>query len=1082
MIFDLRQSAPHTRSVSPLSRHALLIGTILGAGVLMAPVTQAAPTTFTIDTPQTSTYSQSVTGTDNLTITSTANGSVTTTYGNGITTSAESGTTTITANGAISVDGDGINATSTTGAINIGGTGSISSTGLVGAAIQAYISDSSATADINITSSGSLTNASPAPVIYADNAGSGAINISGLGVVSSSGTRMGTIYANAENGGSINIGGANGLANAVTTATGFAIAAYTTGGNITIKTAAGGTITTNNTEYAIRAANTGTGATTIDLGANVTGGIYANGGSATTITTAAGVKVDGKITVGSLSTDIGGAAGLGGAVTGGIVASAYGNGTLRVKTASGAAVSGAGISTSANNGATTIEVGANVSANGTNAIIAATSFRGAITITTASGAALTGTPPGGANRLIGISASTSGGTIDIGGAAGLGGAITAEVGIKASAGNNTSVNITTAINIKTAAGGSITATNGDGINTFARLGATNITIGAGSTVTGTTNAINATTGNGNVTVTNNGGVKGSLALTNNSSGTGTGTFNNYGVLALNGAQANSGFALNNLSGGVLTGSSTGSFGDVNAASGSIIRPGDRTLDAGSNGVPVMGTLNATSLTLASGAIVEVRADYSGVNDKVAVSGAATLGGATLKVLASPKTDAIWTDKKTFTVLTAGSITGTFADTIQTDYAFLKFAADYSTAGMVKVTSDRNWTSFGTYASTSNQKSVSDVFDKFQTQLSNPVINRVTTLTVQQAPVALSQLSGTSLVTTRTQAVSAKTAFSGAINTEMGKFTGSAGGGSAPLSYAEDTSLKSKAFDKIAPKPEPIPDGRIWAQVLGGWGELRANSANGTPAERTNNFGLAAGADTALTPNLRGGFALALGQSTSKVSSLATTSDATWGQGALYGVLTDGDDYVKGVVTYGYLDNKTDRTVTAFGTNDKAKGKFGSNLVSMRLEAGRKFALDPVALTPFLAFEPSWLFQNAYQETGPASITLGFDKTTTRALPATLGMKADADYELGDLRVTPSATIGWVHDFADTTSISPFFTALPGSNFTTQGAKGDRNLARTELNFEATPKGTLATFYVNARADLGARTTSVRGQAGVSLRF
>lgn len=76
----------------------------------------------------------------------------------------------------------------------------------------------------------------------------------------------------------------------------------------------------------------------------------------------------------------------------------------------------------------------------------------------------------------------------------------------------------------------------------------------------------------------------------------------------------------------------------------------------------------------------------------------------------------------------------------------------------------------------------------------------------------------------------------------------------------------------------------------------------------------------------------------------------------------------------------------------------------------------------------------------------------------------------------------MHDFSNATSISPFFTALPGSNFTVQAAKGDRNLARTEVSLEATPKDTLATFYLNARADLSQRTSSVRGMAGVSLRF
>lgn len=753
-----------------------------------------------------------------------------------------------------------------------------------------------------------------------------------------------------------------------------------------------------------------------------------------------------------------------GAITGynGVEATNNGNGKITIQGIGAVNATANGISSSAQSGATLIDLTNNVTSTGSFAVTA-NSDSGAITVKTASGVAISG-------DLIGIRAlSFNGGAIDIGGAAGLGGAVSGRGG-GAIAASTTGAGT---VAVKTTSGGNLNGGLQYAIFTNAEDGATTIAIGAGSTVTG---LIRTNTTNGNVSINNAGTVKGSINAVLSSGGTGTFTFNNSGTLALVGSQANTGFTINNQSGGVLTG--TGSFGVVNAAAGSKIEAGDRTL-ALVSGVPQLGTFTASSLTLAAGAIVDVRVDYSGVSDTVAVTGAAALNGATLSIKASPKVDATWADKKTFNVLTAGSITGTFADTIQTDYAFLKFSAAYTATG-VSVTSDRNWTSFGTYASTSNQRSVSDVFDKLQSQTTNPVIQRVTTLTVTQAPVALSQLSGTGVVATRTQAFAAGGVFSGAINSEMGKFTSSAGGGSSALSYAQDSKIKSKAFDKIAPKPEPIPDGRIWAQILGGIGNMKSDATN--PSQRASNYGLAAGADTAINANLRAGFALSLGQSTTKVSSLATSTESTWGQGALYGVATDGDTYLKGALTFGYLDNKTDRTVSAFGSNEQAKGKFGANLYALRLEAGQKFGFDHVNLTPFFAFEPSLLVQNAYKETGPASITLGFDKTTSRALPTILGGKIDAAYNLGDYRMTPSASLGWVHDFANSGSISPFFTALPGSNFTAQGSRGDRNLARAEVNLEASPMGTLATIYLNARADVGSRTNAVRGVAGVSLRF
>ncbi|MDB5644107.1 MAG: hypothetical protein JWN07_3424, partial [Hyphomicrobiales bacterium] len=612
-----------------------------------------------------------------------------------------------------------------------------------------------------------------------------------------------------------------------------------------------------------------------------------------------------------------------------------------------------------------------------------------------------------------------------------------------------------------------------GIATTAYDGTTTISIGTGSTVTGTTGSISATSWNGAVTVTNAGTVKGAISATKN--GTGTFTFNNSGTLTMLGADSNTGFALNNLSGGVLTG--TGSFGAVNAASGSIIRPGDRSL-ALVNGAPVMGTLKASSLTLASGSIVELRANATSGSDKIAVTGAAALNGATLKIAATPQVNAAWASGQTFTILTAGSVTGTFAAPVL-DYAFLKSTLTYTPTDV----SLRlfNWTSFGAYSTTTNQKAVSDVFDQFQTQATNPLIARVSTLTVAQAPVAMSQLSGTGVAVTRTQSFAAAGLFNNAMSSEMGKFTGSAGGGTSVLSYADDKKI-TKAFDKVVAKPAaPILDGRVWAQVLGGVANLKADAGN--PSERSTNWGLAAGADTALTPNLRAGFALSGGQSSSKIASLATKADATWGQGALYAVATDGERYAKAALVYGRLTTETSRTVTAFSSPETAKGKFDANLFSTRLEIGQKVVTaSPVNVTPFFAFEPSWLMQDAYSETGAATIGLGYGKTTTRALPTTLGMKFDAELALDGLRVTPSATLGWVHNFADTSSISPFFTSLPGATFTVAGARGDRNLARTEINIEASPDGSAATFYANARADVGARTNAVRGTAGVMMRF
>ncbi len=335
--------------------------------------------------------------------------------------------------------------------------------------------------------------------------------------------------------------------------------------------------------------------------------------------------------------------------------------------------------------------------------------------------------------------------------------------------------------------------------------------------------------------------------------------------------------------------------------------------------------------------------------------------------------------------------------------------------------------------------------------------------------------------TYSQAFGAGRLLTDAVSTEMGRFTESANGGAA-LSYADEARIKTNAFKDVARKAEPMEDGRVWAEALGGIANMKANSGTGAPAERASNYGVAAGVDTAIDTNLRIGFALSGGQSALKVAALATRSDALWGLAAFYAVATDGATYAKTSLTIGYITTETERTVIVSTTPQKATGTFDSLLYAARVEIGQRMDMKRIGVTPFVAFEPSLVAQNGYSEKAVPSIALDFDKSTANALPGTLGLKVDGDIALRNIKMTPSATLGWVHNFAKTTSITPFFTSLPGATYTVARAEGDRDLARTEFNLEATRAGSMASVFANTRADFGLRTTSVRGTGGVMMRF
>src|SRR5690606_8404352 len=109
------------------------------------------------------------------------------------------------------------------------------------------------------------------------------------------------------------------------------------------------------------------------------------------------------------------------------------------------------------------------------------------------------------------------------------------------------------------------------------------------------------------------------------------------------------------SGGYLGGS--GSTGSMTFGSGSVISPGNS-----------IGTLNVTgNLNLASGTVYEVEVDpASTASDLIAVTGVANLNGATVRHVGYP---GVYNPASTYTILTAGSIVGSFGP-VTSDFVFL----------------------------------------------------------------------------------------------------------------------------------------------------------------------------------------------------------------------------------------------------------------------------------------------------------------------------------------------------------------------------------------------------------------------------
>jgi len=968
----------------------------------------------------------------------TANGDVTGTSGRGIyATNAGAGSyVSVTTAASTTVNGgsDGILARNYgSGALTITANGNV--TGTSGRGIDAF---NSAGSYLGVTTGTGTTVRGGTDGIFARNFGSGALTITANGDVT--GTSGRGIYA---------FNSAAGSYLSVTTGTGT--------------TVRGGL-------YGIFARNYGSGALTIAANGDVTGtsghGIFARNyaGTALSVTTAAGTTVRG--TASGISARNSG--------SGALTITSYGNVNVTGPFGRGiyARNSAAGSTLSVTTGAgTTVSAGYG--------IVAFNSGRGALTI--AANGDVTGTSGHGilaSNSAAGtdLSVTTAAGTRVSGGT----------YGILARNSGSGALTIT--------ANGDVTGTGTSGAGIDARnlgTGPLTITVGAMSTVTGTGGtAIAAAGGPATVTVagTVNGGISfdqttgfanrldlvtsavvngsvrgGSATDTLGLSGSGSGSFNvgqlasfeagektevgawtltgsnagittfsvGAGTLNVNGGLGNVGFTV---TGGTLAG--TGTVGNTSIAGGTF-RPGSGT--AGSS-MTVNGTLGFNAASTYAVNLDPTTASFANV------SGTATLGGAAVNASFAPGSYIA----KQYTILTAGSISGTFNptvvntnlpanfhDTLSYDgtHAYLNLILNFSTPAVGTLNGNQN-------------------------NVANTLVNFFNTN--GGIPIAFATLNAGALgqVSGETGAGVQQTGFAGTnrfmtsvFDTAFGDPGGGAGqGGGAPLGYAPDRKISraaQEAYAAVTPRDRGTSfDQRwnVWAAAYDGNARIGGDTATGSHATAGRVYGVVSGAGYQLSPATRVGFALGGAGSSFALDGGFGSSRADMFHAALYGRHDFGPAYVAGLVGYTWQDASTDRTVTVAGP-DALHASFHPQALSARLETGRRFGAASFTVAPYAAVQTMAFFLPSYAETatsGSNQFALSYAARTVTTTRSELGLRVFSDHAAGAGLLTLRGRLAWAHDSYSGQGANATFQTLPGATFTVSGAQGAPDAALVSL--------------------------------------
>jgi uncharacterized protein with beta-barrel porin domain len=537
--------------------------------------------------------------------------------------------------------------------------------------------------------------------------------------------------------------------------------------------------------------------------------------------------------------------------------------------------------------------------------------------------------------------------------------------------------------------------------------------------------------------------------------TGTTTYNgpvnvNSGTLSVNGNLA---------AASLLTVNPGGTLGGTGTLGATVINGG--TLAPGNS----IGTLTMSSLTMTAASTYLVQVDGT-LSDKAIIAGAAAIAG---KVGVDPL--ARLTSTTTYTIINAGTLTGTF-DTVFLTNNFARNVRLSYAGNDVLLTLDPGLLSpiLPGNASINHRNVAAGIDNALEGGAAMPAsFNGLFLLGGNNLLNALTQISGETSTGSQQTTFDAMTQFMGLLSDP---FTAGRGG-TAPgafayaaesdaLAYAPDGRKRSHterdAFAMFTKAPPRAYEARwnIWAAGFGGSRTTDGNAALGSNRTTGSIAGAAVGADYWFSPDTVAGFALAGGGTSFSVANGGSGQSDLFQAGAFvrHNIASS---YITATAAYGWQDIRTDRLITAVGT-ERLRADFNANAFSGRIEGGHRWLvpeLGGIGLTSYAAVQVTAFDLPGYTETSASSaggFALTYAGKTVTATRTELGLRGDKSWGLAEGLLTLRGRAAWAHDYNSDRNVAAVFQSLPGSTFTVNGARGARNAALTSASAEMSFNG------------------------------
>jgi outer membrane autotransporter protein len=508
---------------------------------------------------------------------------------------------------------------------------------------------------------------------------------------------------------------------------------------------------------------------------------------------------------------------------------------------------------------------------------------------------------------------------------------------------------------------------------------------------------------------------------------------NSGIVFVDGSIA--GTTINVNAGGTAAGTGT-LAGAVTVASGGTLMPGQP-----------LGTLNVTgSVTFNAGSTyaVHITPSTSSATSITGAPGIATItGGVVTVTLQLGHYDAT----QYVIVATTGGVNGTFSGLTMNVPFTGSMTLDYSNPKDVLLDVGAGATQFTVPPGASqNQQNVINGINNalLAGDTLPPAFANLANLSNNALLNALTQLSGQNSAGFVQGAFQAGSSFLGLMVNPFvdGRFGNGGFGPATGFASAEPPALPQAAAAFASAMPEKAPastfDQRygVWGAAYGGSGNVRGDPVVGSSTTTASVAAFAAGIDYRASPDTTVGFALAGGGTNWSLDAALGGGRSDFFQAGLYGTQLWGNAYLSGALAYNFHDVTTNRTVTVAGT-DMLQARFQANGAGARLEAGYRYAMPWLGITPYAAAQVQSIFLPGYAESATAGsnqFALSFASQTATTTRTELGGWLDKTALLDHgTRMTLYGRLAWAHDFGDTPSASAIFQALPGSNFVVNGA-------------------------------------------------